>query len=84
MFVERLLEKPSKQLRIRFTARNFEKQYEYTLLLDGMKEAIQALKKDCGMTPANTFRAPVKISAHQLSLWTDPFTISGLALQLHF
>jgi hypothetical protein len=30
--------------------------YEYTLSLDGMPTAIGHLKKECGMTPENTYR----------------------------
>jgi|KBSMisStandDraft_5_1062788.scaffolds.fasta_scaffold21836_5 hypothetical protein len=53
--INKLLDKPGKQLRVRLWAMDNNK-YEYTLSLDGMPTAIGHLKKECGMTPENTYR----------------------------
>src|SRR5438067_1175099 len=59
-FVEKLLEQPSKQVRLRFTSFDYSNRYEYTIPLDGMAEAVKLLKKNCGMTPQNTWRSKDK------------------------
>jgi hypothetical protein len=59
-FVEKLLEQPAKQLRLRFTSFDYGDHYEYTLPLEGMAQAVNLLKKHCGMTPDNTWRSKEK------------------------
>ena len=60
VFIGKLLEKPAKQVRLRFTSVDYSNHYEYTLSLDGMSEAVNLLKTRCGMTPQNTWRSKEK------------------------
>lgn len=55
VFINKLLDKPGKRLRVRLLGMDDIK-HEYTLSLEGMPAAIELLKKDCGMTPGNTHR----------------------------
>ena len=56
VFINKLLDKPGKQLRVRLWDNDSIK-HEYTLSLEGMPAAIELLKKECGMTPGNTYHS---------------------------